>query len=348
MKHCVIPAALAALLLLAASAHATAVEDSLAAMSDSARVALVFPFEVGQVYQFKASGDFTRPNGEVLPAYTVAEVTITDTVIGGVTWLKIPYWSPFGTELYRLDENLQVQMWMDEWQSERFTLDLKHGEWPAMGGNCVKHFPFSYEGSELLAGCGPKAAPRTSWGWLLCPPDSSQLALMDALSLPYHTWGVQAMHGALGEGSCVQGTGNMVPATDRYRYVIAATWAVFRAKTEGAWPELDPMGTTDVARHDEGEAEGPTPLALRAYPNPFNPSLTLAYTVPTAGDVHIEVYNIAGQRIRTLLHDHVAAGTYSTSWDGLDASGRRAGSGIYFMRLTAGGEIALARATLLR
>ena len=366
MKHCVVPAALAALLLLAASAHATAVEDSLAAMSDSARVALIFPFEVGQVYQFKASGDFTRPNGEVLPAYTVAEVTITDTVINDVTWFRIPYWSPFGTELYRLDESHRVMAWYSytDWEGEGLVLDMSVGEWLASGGQCVNHFPYTYSGSDGLSSCGPKHQPIASCGWLLAPVDSAcRVALhigvvqnlpLEVAPAVWRRWGVHAWHGARGSATCVQGTGHAYESDangdgiSEWSYEPLATWALFRPKTDEAWPTLDPMGTTDVKQQDEPGGDRPPQMTLRAYPNPFNSSVTLAYAVSSDGDVQIDVYNIAGQRVRTLLREHVAAGSYAASWDGLDASGRGAGSGVYFIRLTAATETALVRATLLR
>ncbi len=77
-------------------------------LPDSTRIRIVFPFEVGQAYDFKSAFTFHRPNGDTLPPETVATVTIADTVIGGQTWLHIPYWTPFGTEYYRLDDSLRV------------------------------------------------------------------------------------------------------------------------------------------------------------------------------------------------------------------------------------------------
>ena len=65
------------------------------------RIQRVFPFEVGQQYQFKASGDYYHWfHGGILPAGEVAEITITDTIIDGETWLRIPYWNPFGAVSY--------------------------------------------------------------------------------------------------------------------------------------------------------------------------------------------------------------------------------------------------------
>ncbi len=68
-------------------------------------------------------------------------------------------------------------------------------------------------------------------------------------------------------------------------------------------------------------------------PNPFNPSTTISYRLPQAGEVSLTIYNVLGQEIRTLIDDYQAAGEYSVEWSGHDASGKAVASGIYFYRL---------------
>jgi len=70
------------------------------------------------------------------------------------------------------------------------------------------------------------------------------------------------------------------------------------------------------------------------YPNPFNPSTTIAFDVANAGYVSIEVYNIKGQRVRTLVNDNYVAGRHTVVWNGDDTAGRQVGSGVYFYRMT--------------
>ncbi len=67
------------------------------------------------------------------------------------------------------------------------------------------------------------------------------------------------------------------------------------------------------------------------YPNPFNPSTEIAFSLPTAGHVTLEVYNIIGQQVEVLANGEYAAGQHVVTWD---ASGQS--SGIYFYRLTTG------------
>lgn len=74
-------------------------------------------------------------------------------------------------------------------------------------------------------------------------------------------------------------------------------------------------------------------LQLSNYPNPFNPTTTIRYTVPQNGDVNIYIYNTRGQLVKTLVNDHKTAGSHSVIWDGKDDNGNAASSGVYFYRM---------------
>lgn len=80
-------------------------------------------------------------------------------------------------------------------------------------------------------------------------------------------------------------------------------------------------------------------LAMLSYPNPFNPVVTIEYSLPEAGRAALEVYDLLGRRIRTLVDAHGAAGTHLVAWDGRDQSGQQVASGVYFSRLRAGGSV---------
>jgi PKD repeat protein len=87
----------------------------------------------------------------------------------------------------------------------------------------------------------------------------------------------------------------------------------------------------------QGTGEIPRTFSLaQNYPNPFNPSTTIEYSLPTASQVVIEVFNVAGQKVKTLVDGPIEAGVHSTAWDGLEENGTTAASGIYFYRLRAG------------
>jgi hypothetical protein len=70
-----------------------------------------------------------------------------------------------------------------------------------------------------------------------------------------------------------------------------------------------------------------------ARPNPFGPATTIAYGVAEQGHVTIRVYDTAGRVVRTLVDDAVAAGPHSVEWDGLTDKGKRAASGVYFLKM---------------
>lgn len=71
-------------------------------------------------------------------------------------------------------------------------------------------------------------------------------------------------------------------------------------------------------------------------PNPFNPTTTILYDVPSAEHVNLEVYNILGRKIRTLVDEVKATGTHEAYWDGTDDYGTRVASGIYLCNMQAG------------
>jgi len=72
------------------------------------------------------------------------------------------------------------------------------------------------------------------------------------------------------------------------------------------------------------------------WPNPFNPSTTISFSLKDAGQARVDIYNSRGQIVRTLLNETKAAGEHSIEWNGKDDSGRELGSGIYFFRMLSG------------
>ena len=92
----------------------------------------------------------------------------------------------------------------------------------------------------------------------------------------------------------------------------------------------------------------PEVYALRNnFPNPFNPETTLKYDLPEAGDVKLEVYNMLGQVVRTLVNEHQTAGRYAVQWDATNGHGQSMSSGIYFYRVQVEGEFTDVKKMLL-
>jgi hypothetical protein len=100
-----------------------------------------------------------------------------------------------------------------------------------------------------------------------------------------------------------------------------------------------------------GVAQGPVGPAFRLrqnYPNPFNPQTTIRFSVPDKRWVTIRVYDVAGRRVTTLARREFRPGVHSVTWDGTSHNGTGVSSGIYFYRLTAGGDTATKKMLLLR
>jgi len=77
---------------------------------------------------------------------------------------------------------------------------------------------------------------------------------------------------------------------------------------------------------------------LSNYPNPFNPSTTISYSLPENSSVRVDIYNIKGQLVKTLVNQTMLAGTHSVVWDGKDDNGSVVSSGVYFTRIFSNGK----------
>ena len=84
------------------------------------------------------------------------------------------------------------------------------------------------------------------------------------------------------------------------------------------------------------------------YPNPFNPSTTINFTVAKTANVRMDVYNVLGEKVTTLVETRMNAGNYSVVWNGHDNSGRLAASGVYFYRLISGQMMKTKKMLLLK
>lgn len=91
------------------------------------------------------------------------------------------------------------------------------------------------------------------------------------------------------------------------------------------------------------------PRLVGAQPNPFNPSTSVVVDLPGAvSRARLEIFDLGGRRLRTLVDGPLPAGRQAVTWDGRDAEGRALASGAFVCRLSAGGTISAARLTLVR
>lgn len=130
--------------------------------------------------------------------------------------------------------------------------------------------------------------------------------------------------------------------------VVLAEGGAWRYKLYGR----DPGGTDwQLLRSDEIVIEGGTPLpavALRAWPNPFNPKTTLSFELPAAGPARLSLYSATGRRVALLHEGPLPAGPVRFDWEGLDSAGRELPGGVYLARLEFSGGSRSAKLVMVR
>jgi len=97
-------------------------------------------------------------------------------------------------------------------------------------------------------------------------------------------------------------------------------------------PEV-PLGTFTFTLTGVSDVPAAGAFAATAFPNPFNPRTTIAWDLPGAGDLRIDVFDLRGRLVRGLRRGPAAAGPGSLAWNGRDAAGRPVRAGIYLARL---------------
>ena len=135
----------------------------------------------------------------------------------------------------------------------------------------------------------------------------------------------------------------------------AVVFGEFNGSVDFGTGLLTSAGSQDVvvARLDSSIPVDVNPNAiaqarLTNYPNPFNPSTTLVYEVPSGGDVMLAIYDVRGALVRTLAYGNKPAGQHIARWDGRDGRGRAVASGVYFARLEVGRATVTHKVTLLK
>jgi hypothetical protein len=89
-------------------------------------------------------------------------------------------------------------------------------------------------------------------------------------------------------------------------------------------------------------------LNVSVYPNPFNPTTNIVYSLPTSGDVTLTIYNLRGETVKTLVTERQTAGEHRIAWNGTDAAGQSVASGMYFYRLTGNGQATTGKLMLMQ
>jgi spore coat protein CotH len=116
-------------------------------------------------------------------------------------------------------------------------------------------------------------------------------------------------------------------------------WTFFDSPTPGA------------TNSDGSPVDSVTPaisMSLGNYPNPFNPHTRLQFELPITGEARLEIFDVSGHLVKTLLDGELPAGIHHLEWTGRDESGRQLASGVYLARISQGREFKHRRLVLLR
>ena len=109
------------------------------------------------------------------------------------------------------------------------------------------------------------------------------------------------------------------------------------------------LNVLPVRIEDNATGALPTALALdQNYPNPFNPRTEIWFGLPSDGRVMLEVYDVMGRRVNTLIDDKLSAGTHQVIWDGKNDDGQPVSSGMYFYKLTQGDNVIARKMMMLK
>ncbi|MCF7920243.1 MAG: DUF1565 domain-containing protein [Candidatus Cloacimonetes bacterium] len=118
---------------------------------------------------------------------------------------------------------------------------------------------------------------------------------------------------------------------------------------EDYWGEAPDMGAYELVITDAEEEDiTPVAAALRNYPNPFNPVTTISFNLATAGYTTLDIYNVTGQKVKTLIDNELTAGDYQIIWDGTGRDGQTLSSGMYFYKLSSGNLSATSKMVLMK
>ncbi len=109
------------------------------------------------------------------------------------------------------------------------------------------------------------------------------------------------------------------------------------------------IDSTDDGVDNDDQQVAPLMSTLEQnYPNPFNPETSIAYSLKTSGLVSLDIYNVKGQKVKTLINDNQEAGSHTAVWNGRDDKGNNVSSGVYFYKLKSGNYTSTRKMILLK
>jgi hypothetical protein len=247
---------------------------------------------------------------------------------------------------------------------------LKEGVWSFDGTTWTNYYTTNSPLKNWITGA---AADQNNVKWFSsCESQSTNKAII--YSFDGKTWKTYGP-----EITGVQSTGlNLYVDRNNVLWLLQNPLISFDGKTWKTWPNLKAASMSSAIALDAdgymwiasnygvGESgnlsamklsTGPTGVAevtpmnfaiIGNYPNPFNPSTTISFTLPETGKASLAIYNVSGQKVRELVSSTLSAGKHSVVWDGCDMNGNNVSSGIYISRLTMKDKVTANRMLLIK
>jgi hypothetical protein len=107
--------------------------------------------------------------------------------------------------------------------------------------------------------------------------------------------------------------------------------------TENDYCTIKYVQTASEVKDETGDRERPSEFDLsQNYPNPFNPTTKIEFTLAKSGFVNLQIYDVLGRKVRTLVSEELSSGYKSVIWDGKNEEGKGVASGVYFYQLKVG------------
>ena len=173
---------------------------------------------------------------------------------------------------------------------------------------------------------------------------SERVAFNSSQSRPLHLYREADVYGTLTapKAEVVLGEGAGLKGAVRAAVITVDRGAtVLHHSAAESLPKRAPADLDDAEDTPEPVAALPEVYDLGPnYPNPFNPTTTIPFAVPQAGEVTVAIYNLRGQLVKTLFKGPIQAGRHKVVWDGTNETGLHVASGWYVYRLQANGFVA--------
>jgi hypothetical protein len=190
----------------------------------------------------------------------------------------------------------------------------------AATGAPVEYFDSPIDSGYSLDNLAPGAPGSFSYAFGILSWEESPAADFDHFTVYGGATG--CFSSAIVIDDAVSTTMNVAAAPYDYYFITATD----RSGNEG------PAASVSAFAGANGPPKGYV-LSISAHPNPFNPTTTLRYTLPSRGHVSIGIYDALGARVAELVDEDQDAGAYTEQWNGRDGGGRTMSSGVYFARL---------------